>query len=103
MERLVINIPERKSTLIKQILKGLGVTIQQESQSTPSAYKQKLTKVTIWSDEDLSVFEESKKAFEDLKPQQSHRIAAAPALCSPIGFFRLVRVKFSKVPWQEPL
>ena len=70
MERLVINIPERKSTLVKQILKGLGVTIQQENQSIPSAYKQKLTKVTTWSDEDLSVFEESKNAFENLKPQQ---------------------------------
>ena len=70
MERLVINIPERKSTLVKQILKGLGVTIQHESKSTPSAYKQKLTKVTTWADEDLSVFKESKKAFENLKPQQ---------------------------------
>lgn len=70
MERLVINIPERKSTLVKQILKGLGVTIQQESKSTPSTYKQKLTKLTTWPGEDLSVFEETKKAFENLKPQQ---------------------------------
>jgi hypothetical protein len=28
METLIINIPEKKSTLVKQILKGLGVTIQ---------------------------------------------------------------------------
>lgn len=54
MEKLVINIPESKSTLVKQILKGLGVTIQQESQSHPSAYKQKLTEVTTWSDEDAT-------------------------------------------------
>jgi len=54
MERLVINIPESKSNLVKQILKGLGVTIQQENESNPSVYKQKLTKVTTWSDEDLS-------------------------------------------------
>ncbi len=70
MERLVINVPEKKSTLVKQILKVLGVTIQQESKFTPSAYKQKLTRVATWSDEDLNIFEESKKAFENLKPQQ---------------------------------
>jgi hypothetical protein len=70
MERLVINIPEKKSTLVKQILKGLGVTIQEDAKSNNSAYKQKLTKVSTWSDDDLKVFEESKKAFENLKPQQ---------------------------------
>ena len=70
MERLIINIPEKKSTLVKQILKVLGVTIQQEGRYIPSTYKQNLTKVTTWPDEDLIVFEESKKAFENLKPQQ---------------------------------
>ncbi|WP_157278856.1 hypothetical protein [Olivibacter sitiensis] len=70
MERLVINIPESKSSLVKQILKGLGVTIQQESKSNSSIYKKKLTKVTTWSDEDVNILEESKKAFGDFKPQQ---------------------------------
>lgn len=70
MERLIINIPEKKSTLVKQILKVLGVTIQLEGKSISSTYKQNLTKVTIWPDEDLIIFEESKKAFENLKPQQ---------------------------------
>jgi hypothetical protein len=28
METLVINIPDKKSVLVKQILKGLGVTIK---------------------------------------------------------------------------
>jgi hypothetical protein len=70
MERLIINIPEKKSTLVKQILKGLGVTIQQESHTNTSVYKQKLSKVSTWSDKDLKVFEESKNAFENLKPQQ---------------------------------
>ena len=27
MERLTINIPDKKTALVKQILKGLGVTI----------------------------------------------------------------------------
>jgi len=70
MERLVINIPNSKSSLVKQILKGLGVTIQKESVSDASAYKKKLTKVSTWSEEELNVFEESKKAFGDLKPEQ---------------------------------
>jgi hypothetical protein len=70
MEKLVINIPEKKSTLVKQILKGLGVIIQQETHPNTSAYKQKITKISTWSDDDLKVFEENKKAFENLKPQQ---------------------------------
>ncbi len=40
METLVINIPDKKSTLVKQILKGLGVTIKSETndQKKPSDY-----------------------------------------------------------------
>jgi hypothetical protein len=60
METLIINIPDEKSVLVKQRLKGLGVTVQQTSKTTPSAYKQKLAKVSTWTDDDLKVFEESK-------------------------------------------
>jgi hypothetical protein len=70
METLIINIPEKKSTLVKQILKGLGVTIQQANQLNISNYKQKIAKISTWTDEDLKVFEESKKSFKNLKPQQ---------------------------------
>jgi hypothetical protein len=70
METLIINIPEKKSTLVKQMLKDMGVTIQQSAKINISAYKQKLAKVSVWGDEDLKAFEESKKAFENLKPQQ---------------------------------
>jgi hypothetical protein len=59
METLIINIPEKKSTLVKQILKGLGVTIQQTIKSNISAYKQKLANAPTWTDDDLKVFEES--------------------------------------------
>ena len=31
METLIINIPDKKSALVKQILKDLGVTIQSDS------------------------------------------------------------------------
>jgi len=35
METLVINIPDEKSALVKQILEGLGVTIKAESTGKP--------------------------------------------------------------------
>jgi hypothetical protein len=70
MERLIINIPDRKSNLVKQILRGLGVTIQQPDKKGLSNYKQKLASVSTWTDDDLKVFEEGKKAFENLKPEQ---------------------------------
>jgi len=31
IETLIINIPDKKSTLVKQIFKGLGVTILQDN------------------------------------------------------------------------
>jgi hypothetical protein len=68
METLIINIPEKKSTLVKQILKGLGVTIQEAGKTNLSAYKQKIAKVSVWTDDDLKVFEENRKAFENFKP-----------------------------------
>ncbi len=45
MEKLTINIPDKQSSLVKQILKGLGVTFQHETHASPSAYKEKLTLV----------------------------------------------------------
>lgn len=70
MERLTINIPEAKSSLVKQILKELGVVIQPEKQVNISDFRKKLADVSVWSDDDLKVFEESKMTFESLKPQQ---------------------------------
>lgn len=70
MERLTINIPEEKSSLVKQILKELGVIIQPEKKVNLSDLRKKLANISVWSDEDLKVFEESKTAFENLKPQQ---------------------------------
>lgn len=70
METLIINIPDKKSTLVRQILKGLGVTIQENSQTKESVYRKKLLKVSTWEEEDLKNFEDSRKSFEDLRPQQ---------------------------------
>jgi len=55
METLIINIPDKKSILVKQILEDLGVTIQQTSKTALSNYKQKLTTVSTWTDDDLKV------------------------------------------------
>lgn len=70
METLIINIPDKKSTLVKQILRGLGVTIQENSQTRESTYRKKLLKVSTWAEEDLKNFEDSRKSFENLSPQQ---------------------------------
>ncbi|WP_256003770.1 hypothetical protein [Pedobacter deserti] len=69
METLTINIPDNKSTLVKQILKGLGVTIQVKQSTTPT-YKEKLLKIPVLSDEDLKSFEDAKKSFNNLKLEQ---------------------------------
>ena len=70
MEKLIINIPETKIVLVKQILKELGVVIQQDKKADVSGAKEKLAHVSIWGDDDIKVFDETKKAFESLKPQQ---------------------------------
>jgi len=70
MEKLTINIPEKKITLVKQILKELGVTIEQETHTLKSSYKEKLTEVSKWSEDDLKIFDFGKKAFDTLKPQK---------------------------------
>jgi len=69
METLTINIPDKKSALVKQILKGLGVTIQAK-QSTTSTYKEKLLKIPVLSDDDLKSFEDAKNSFNNLKLEQ---------------------------------
>jgi hypothetical protein len=37
METLIINVPEKKSTLVKQLLKELGVTIENKTKATQLA------------------------------------------------------------------
>jgi hypothetical protein len=64
MEKLVISVPENKSILVKQLLKELGVTIQQEAHLNKSSYKQNLAKVSTWTDEDLKILKKVKKPLE---------------------------------------
>ena len=70
MEKLVINVPEQKATLVKQILLGLGVTIQGTSAVVKSKYKDKLTRVSIWSDDDIKALDGANQAFNDLKTEE---------------------------------
>ena len=64
METSIINIPEKKSTLVEQILKGLGIVIQSAGRTHISAYKQKLANISVWTDDHLKLFEESKNALK---------------------------------------
>jgi len=70
METLIINIPDKKSDLVKQILTELGVTMQQLDKETLSDHKKKLLQVSVWSDDDIKPIEEASKHFENFKPQQ---------------------------------
>lgn len=70
MERLVIEIPEKKSTLIKQLLTELGAVIKQENPPVLSDRKKSLANISVWSDDDLKVSEESKQAFNNWKPEE---------------------------------
>jgi len=62
MERLIIEVPEQKSNLVKQILTGLGVIIKQDNKDI-STYKQKISGISVWTDEDIKSVEEGKNAF----------------------------------------
>ena len=70
MERLVIKVPEKKSSLVRQILRGLGVVVLQDNNVSHSSYKQKLTSISTWDDDEVKKIEESKKSFQSLKGEQ---------------------------------
>jgi hypothetical protein len=69
METIIINIPDKKSKLVKQILKELGVTIQEKS--TPGKnYREKLLQGPVWTDDEVKLIEDAGKSFDSLKPAQ---------------------------------
>ena len=70
METLIINIPNKKIELVKQILTGLGVTIQQPEKTTKLTYRQKLEKIPVLTEDELKSFEEGAKALENFKPEE---------------------------------
>ncbi|MCR8557040.1 hypothetical protein KXD93_05280 [Mucilaginibacter sp. BJC16-A38] len=70
METLRIDVPDTKLTLVTQLLKELGVTVHKENTTDISARKKRLANISVWTDEDLKVFEETKKGFENWKPEE---------------------------------
>ncbi len=69
MEKLIINVPESKSALVKAVLKELGVTIEQEKMDK-EAHLKEIADMPVWSDEDLKPMEDAREAFNSLKPAQ---------------------------------
>ncbi len=67
MEKLIIYVTKRKSALVKELLKELGVTIEQEKMDM-EAHRKKIAEMPVWSDEDLKPIEEAREAFNSLKP-----------------------------------
>ncbi|RYE10933.1 MAG: hypothetical protein EOP44_01580 [Sphingobacteriaceae bacterium] len=67
MEKLIINVPEEKSQLVKQLLKELGVTIEKEKMDM-EAYRKDLAQVSTWSEEDIKIFEENTQCFNSINP-----------------------------------
>lgn len=70
MEKLIINIPDAKSNIVKQILHSLGVTIPGHEAPIKGDYKKRLLNVSTWSDEDLKTIEDSSKSFNNLKAEE---------------------------------
>ena len=70
MEQLTINIFESKSAEIKKFLISMGVLVDGPKKLDMDAYRQKIAGIGEWSEDDLRVFEENRKAFDQFKPQE---------------------------------
>jgi len=66
METLIISIPDKKTALVKQILKGLGVTIKSETkdQMKPSDYAKSINISKEDAKNMLKEVSESRKEWE---------------------------------------
>ena len=66
METLIINIPDKKSALVKKILKDLGVTIQSDSkkQMKPSDYAKSINISKEDAEKMLKDISESRNQWE---------------------------------------
>jgi hypothetical protein len=70
MEKLVINIPDGKSNIVKQVLHGLGVYTIGDDAPVKGDYKKRLLQVSVWSDEDIKTIKYSGRSFSDLKADE---------------------------------
>jgi len=70
MEKLVINVSEVKSNIVKQVLHGLGIDIDGYATIPKGNYKKKLLSTSVWSDEDLKSIEDGRKLFDKFKAEE---------------------------------
>lgn len=70
MKKLVIDIPDKRSSIVKQILQGLRVTIHEVALPVKGNYREKLLNVSAWTEDELKVFEENKQRFNNLKAEE---------------------------------
>jgi len=70
MEKLVINIPDGKSNIVKQVLHGLGVYPNDHDAPVKGDYKKRLLRIGAWSDEDIKPIEDGGQSFTDLKAEE---------------------------------
>lgn len=66
----MINIPEGKINIVKQVLHGLGVYPNDRDAPAKGDYKKRLLQVSTWSDADIKTIEDSGRAFTDLKAEE---------------------------------
>lgn len=70
MEKLVINIPDAKSNIVKQILHSLGIATPGHDIPAKSNYKKRLSEISTWSAEDVKPIEDARSAFNSLKAEE---------------------------------
>ena len=70
MEKLVINVPDSKSNIVKQVLHSLGVTVPGHNAPLKGDYKKRLLNIATWAEEDLKPIVNAGKNFGDLKAEE---------------------------------
>ncbi|TFF33923.1 hypothetical protein [Mucilaginibacter psychrotolerans] len=70
MERLIINIPDEKSTEIKSFLKSMGIAMDGPKLLDMDAYRAKIAGIGHWSEEELKALDENRRILGSFKPQE---------------------------------
>ena len=70
MEKLVITIPDAKSTIVKQVLHSMGVLLPGQVSPKKGDYRNRLLNVSVWSEEDLKPVSDSGQSFNGLKAEE---------------------------------
>ncbi|QBQ40281.1 hypothetical protein [Sphingobacterium psychroaquaticum] len=67
MDKLILNIPKKKSTLIKKFLNDQGISYSKEDEFNSNKYKQKLKKISTWSKQDLEILKKVSGTITGIK------------------------------------